>query len=300
MFPRIYLSSYIEIIQQICLFVNSVAKILQDNDMNDNKKEKQLISVCLRDLRRGRSPAAHYLDLGLLALLWGAVMYLPVRLRFANLAAALTLTAIITLFGLLFALIIERIRLERHIPRIRRRVSDSLLQMSLLEERENVKAFLEKTGAYVPESVECVTADDVIMAKREGRSLIAGFGKPTETAKKLMERVEIKFVQCADLLPEYMIKACRPGENEIDEALLKDRRSIIMRRKRIKLIKPLSRYSAFRYICVGVLLMLLSFVVRTGFYYRLIASVSLFIGSAILTFERMKPNDAAKEKPPAW
>jgi len=289
-----------KIIQQICLFVNTKAKISQHKSMDELEKRYLLQKIYVRMFHKGRGAFAYFLDSIALFAVTGTLIYLAVRLRFANRTAALVLTFISLGFFAAVRHIVNGYKLERHIKRLRADCEQRLKARKLMLKFSEVVPHLTiKPDCHITYSAEIITCDEIIACIKQGKRRIIGIAQPSEKAKELMAAFEIKVLSPLEAQDSgIQIDALDVTEEEIDLELIKSNAAIkpMSFSSFIGSLRLLSAERAVRYFCTGAVLFLLSFIVRYGLYYRLVGMLCLAVSGAILGAEGIKSRFTQKAK----
>lgn len=264
--------------------------------MEELDREILLQKQYKKSFRHGRSAAAHFIDLTAFFVIIAVVVWLAVRVRFANTTIVLLLTTVCTVMLCFVYITINKLRFKRHAERLRRETERKLKkQKELLDYSNNFRKF-NAPGVYVCGSVEALSADDISNAFNSGCDTVVSFAEPTPKAEKLISSLRIKVVSPSDISCSNIGDEITVSSREIDEAILReskpDKSSGI--KALINNIKNVSRERAMRYVFTGGALMLLSFMVSYKLYYRIMGSLCLTVGSAMIGFKTIPNNSKAQ------
>ena len=259
----------------------------ENNAMKLHEKAERLIE---ERARGSRTRFASAMDAIALALIAGGALYLAVRPRFMNRAAALFVTAVCLVLAALTAAAVTREARIKRAAAIRRELKEKLLRAKLCQDPGRLEKELERvSGAcFVPKAEE-LTSDDVLEAYRKfgTEARIVTFAQPTGRALELIKLLGIrppaKPFEALDVGPEEF--AC-VTEEETDRAAL----ALFQKQKRPRLrgLPKLLHERAFKFILLGAALYALSFAVRYQLTYRIFALLALGIGGAFSAGDRLK------------
>ena len=220
-----------------------------------------------------------------------AALYLAVRPHFESRLASAFISAACGVMVFIAVRAIDGERYSRHEKRMRTEAEAEIRSIKLLLSPEAALKALPMNGnACFSGSAEGLDADELIgfLNSHERPLTIIAVSKPTENAERLINTLDgievVPIEKCgADLRAVYPV-----SETEIDEYIIKKHGELLKKPRISGALFALTKERAIKYLAVGAALMLLSFFVRYAVYYRLIASLTLGIGSYVFAADAYK------------
>ncbi len=267
--------------------------------METDEKSQKLTQIYKKSFRNGRGTAAYIIDRAALLIVIGAAIWLAVHQRMHNRTAAIMLEAACMGVVIITTLLVDRLLLFRHIKKLRRYAEKSIIEIKAYSELDCLKSRITDDLVYFDNSIEALTAEAVKAAHDAGAKMILSMAPKTEKAEALLSYYGIELDDPISFLgskPEALLKAT---DDEIDEHLIKtfgkaSRKPI---KELIKNIGLLSQARGRKYLCVGLLLILLSTFMRYSLYYRLLGSFSLTLGTWAYLAESLRHRSTQKNEP---
>ncbi len=269
--------------------------------------DKRLKKIYLRTYRRGRNPAAYYIDrLFLLAITVFAV-YLAARPQLQN----RTICTIVSLFVALTVFIMLKLtderRLARHINKLRSAAAQQVIDCKLMLMEPDALSDLinpdREPSVIVHSRAECVTADDVrhafiaVEAQAAPNVIIVAYSKPTEAAKRMIKQLNgsVSVQTPQEYAKDRIMRSISVSEDEIDAQIIAAHEKKRDAAAFVKSLKLLSKQRALRYLGVGALLMLCSFYMRYSLYFRLLSTLCISVGGGIFVVQEIRAHTKTKE-----
>ena len=221
-------------------------------------------------------------------------LYLVVRSRIDSRIVCVTISLSTSAVFYIISALFDKKRLDKHIVKLRIAAKRDIRKrkLALLDEKEYCNAiFADDTPLIYPvSSAECVTADDVrrayrkaIEAKRDKVLLIA-YAKPTESAQMLVKSLYgmVVITTPFEYLDGKYVNSIEITEDEIDHELISRYYPDKPSGGLLKRLKLFTRERAIRYLGVGMLLFICSIFMRYSLYFRILSTVCLSVGGALL------------------
>lgn len=269
--------------------------------MEIDAREKELKRALKRSFRGRRSLAAVLLDRVFWAFICFSTLYLLIRPRYANRTIAVIVTAASFLAISVLAAAVGKSLYGRHVKKLYETTKEELEELRLLERLEELNAGIDcERGEYAAESLEAVTADDVIRAAlMGGRVKLIAAGQPTEKAKRLLSLYggRIELVHPRERFADELNETPEVTDERIQEAIIEKYRERRPKRMKPKDFMEAVKRRPFAYLAAGAGLFILSFFSKSALYLRLFSSICFGIGAAAVVVPAL--NNRANEKPDA-
>lgn len=260
----------------------------------DLSKHDEAKRITRRLARGGRRRAAFIFDAAFLWLIAAFAVYIAVRTRLKNRAAALLAAGAIIIEAFALWLAADRKLLARRERAFRERARREAAEAKLRLEPSPVLLKACEAGAVVSDKTDVLTCDDLrLLLPRafdgaEGLTLVS-FAKPTEAAEEFLSALpyEVKLVSPCEFLGKTQEELAPVSDDETDGFII--RKYGLKKRPRIKAgLLALSRERAAKYAAAGFGLMLLSLFMRYSLLYRLMGSLTLSLSAGIFAIEAMR------------
>ncbi|MBO4563276.1 MAG: hypothetical protein J5772_06670 [Clostridia bacterium] len=249
-----------------------------------DKRAGELNRLFRITFRKGRRRAAFVIDTAFAFLILVLVLWIIVRPHFKNRTAAALVTASSFSIILCSCIIIDRERYARHIVKLEMEARLRAAETKLLLDPSPALDEIHRTDRLkVFRGADSLTADDLLLLIKECEYplTVVTAAAPTEKARSVMAALpgKVEVVSPAQRLGERIFELYPVSREEAEEAIIKEH-SELLKKPDIKAVFALTRERAFRYFSVGAGLLLLSFFVKRGLYFRAVASICFGLGGA--------------------
>ena len=226
-------------------------------------------------------------------------LYLLIRPRYSNRAAAMIVTCASFLAVTVLAFAVGKALYNKHVKKLYEDTKRELDELRLLERLDVLNARLSnERGEIAAKSIEKVTADDVIHAALlRGDVKIIAAGEPTEKARRLLSLYggRIKLVHPRERFADELELMPAVTASEIEYAIIEKYRKSSPKRMKPKDFLASVNRRPFACFAAGAGLFLLSFFSKSALYLRLFSSVCFGIGATAAVVPALRIG--AKEKP---